>query len=185
MKPVRINLATRPLRNTKFFLFVSAGLGLVSLITVLLAVVVFSRFALKIKGASSELARLEQSIKTAQREKTRFQNKTEEATKRYQDTINFANAIILQKSFSWAEFLSRLEDALPDSSYILSLAPVAVESSRVQVRLKVASPNLDEQVALINKLLELNFSQIRVEGEDLDERGQLTSDIVVTYERHV
>lgn len=185
MKPIRINLASRPLRNRRLFLYVSGGLGVASLIAVVLAVVIFSRFALKIRGTRSELTRLEQSVQTAQRERARSQAKTQAAMKQNQDIINFVNIIILQKSFSWVEFLTRLEDGLPDSSYILSLAPVAVESNRIQFRLKVASPGLDEQLALINKLLELNFSQIRVEGEDLDDRGLLTSDMLVTYERHI
>ena len=81
--------------------------------------------------------------------------------------------------------MSKLEECLPDSSYILSLAPTVVESTRVQFRFRVVSPNLDDQVALINKLLDLNFSQPRVESEESNERGQLTSDISVTYERHI
>jgi Tfp pilus assembly protein PilN len=185
MKPVRLNLASRPLRNRRPFLYASGGLALASLLAVVLGLFIFSRFAVKIKGTQAELARLEQTAKTAERERARSRAKTQEAMKRNQNIINFVNTVIFQKSFSWAEFLSRLEDGLPDSSYILSLAPVGIESNRVQFRLRVASPGLDDQVALINKLLELSFSQIRVEGEELDNRGLLVSDILATYEKHI
>ena len=62
---------------------------------------------------------------------------------------------------------------------------MALESHRVQFRLKVASAGLDDQLALINNLLELNFSQIRVEAEEVDTGGLLTSDLLVSYERHI
>jgi hypothetical protein len=124
-------------------------------------------------------------MQSARHEKAASISKVQEAMRRNQRTVDFANAIILEKSFSWAEFLSRLEDGLPDSSFILSLVPVAVEDQRVQFRLKVASAGLNDQLALINKLLELNFSQIRVETEDVNERGLLTSELVVSYERTI
>jgi Tfp pilus assembly protein PilN len=185
MKPVRLNLASHPLRNRRLFLYAGAGLALASLVAVLLGLFIFSRFALKIRVVRAELARLEQSVQTAEREKARSTARTQEAMKGEQSIVDFVNSIIFQKSFSWAEFLSRIEEGLPDSSYILSLAPVAVESNRVQVRLKVASPTLDDQLALINKLLELSFSQIRVEGEEIDNQGLLISDILATYERRI
>jgi hypothetical protein len=47
----------------------------------------------------------------------------------------------------------------------------------------VVSRDLNDLLALINKLQELKFSQPRVETEERDDRGQLTSDISVSYER--
>jgi len=185
MKPILLNLASHPQRNRRLFLLASGGLTLASIVAIVLAVIIFSSFALKIKRTRAELDRLDQSIGTAQRVKTHSQAKVQQAMKRETDMVEFVNALILQKSFSWSEFMSRLEDGLPDASYILSLAPVAVENSRVQFQLRVASSGLDEQLALINKLLELNFSQVRVQGEDTDDRGRLISDILVTYERHI
>ncbi len=185
MKPIRVNLASRPLLNRRLFLFVGGGLALAALIALLLGGFIFSRFALKIRGTRSDLGRVEQSIQAAQREKAASEAKVEEARKRDQILADFANSVILEKAFSWSEFLSRLEEGLPDSSFILSLAPVAVESHRVQFRLKVASAGLNDQLALINKLLGLNFSQIRVEAEDVDERGLLNSELLVSYERHI
>jgi Tfp pilus assembly protein PilN len=185
MKPIRLNLASRPLRNRRLFLFAGGGLVLAAFVALFLGVFIFSHFALKLRGARSELARVNQAMQSARREKSASLLKVQEARARNQRAVDFANAIILEKSFSWAEFLSRLEEGLPDSSFILSLAPVAVESQSVQFRLKVASAGLNDQLALINKLLELNFSRIRVETEDVDDRGFLTSELVVSYERNI
>lgn len=185
MKPIRLNLASRPLRNRRLFVFAGGGLALAALISLVLGIFIFSRFALKIRGTRSELASVEQGIEKARLETSDSQAKVLAAMKRDKVSVDFVNAVILEKSFSWAEFLSRLEDGLPDSSFILSLAPVAVESHRVQFRLKVASAGLNDQVAMINRLLELNFSRVRVETENIDDRGLLTSELLVSYERQI
>ena len=185
MKPIRINLASRPLLNRRLFQFTAGAIALGALVALILGVFIFSRFALKIRGVRSELAGVEQAVQSAERERSAAQAKVQQALSRDRISVDFANSVILEKSFSWAEFLSRLEDGLPASSYILSMAPVALESHRVQFRLKVASAGLDDQLALINNLLELNFSQIRVEAEEVDTGGLLTSDLLVSYERHI
>lgn len=185
MKPIRINLASRPLRNRRLFVLASAGLGLAALLVFLLGVLVLSRFALKIRAVRSELSRVNEAIQSAQRERSKSQAMVQEAMKRDKGILDFVNGVIFEKTFSWSEFLSRLEEGLPDSSFVLSLAPVAVESRRVQFRLKVATAGLDDQVALINNLLALGFSQIRVEGEAVDDRGLLTSELLVSYERNI
>ena len=185
MKPIRINLASRPLLNRRLFQFTAGAVGLGALVALILGVFVLTRFALKISRVRSEIAGVEQAIQAAEGERSAAQARVKQALGRDRISVDFANSVILEKSFSWAEFLSRLEKGLPDSSYILSMAPVALESHRVQFRLKVASRGLDDQLALINNLLELNFSQIRVEAEDVDTGGLLTSDLLVSYERHI
>jgi hypothetical protein len=63
------------------------------------------------------------------------------------------------------------------------MAPTLVDDTRIQFRFRVVSPSLDDLLALINKLQDLKFSQPRVETEESNDRGQLTSEISVTYER--
>ncbi len=185
MTGFRVNLASRPLRNRRPYLFTAGGLALGALVALVLGIVVFSRSALKLRSVRAALDRLAQASRAAEKEKTTADARVRQATERDQAGIDFANAVILEKTFSWAAFLTRLEKGLPGSSYILSLAPVALESHRVQFRLKVASPGLDDQLELINKLLELDFSQIRVEAEEIDAGGLLTSELLVSYERHI
>jgi hypothetical protein len=63
------------------------------------------------------------------------------------------------------------------------MTPTLVDNTRIQFRFRVVSLSLDDLLALINKLQDLKFSQPRVETEERNERGQLTSEISVTYER--
>jgi len=183
MRRLNPNLATKPLRNRRLFRLLGGLLGLAFLIAAFLAVFLFLRFTLKKSTVRAGLKRANESVTTAQSEQKRLGTRINEAAKKDQGTIDTINGVILRKSFSWTSFLSKLEECLPDASYILSLAPTLVDDTRVQFRFRVVSQNLDDLLALINKLQELKFSQPRVETEERNDRGQLTSDISVTYER--
>jgi cell division protein FtsL len=183
MRRLGLNLATRPLRNRRLFAFLGGALGLAFLTVALLAIVTFFRFTLKKNGVQASLRKADETIKTSQSEQKRLGTQVKEAARKDQDIVDAVNSIILRKSFSWTDFLSKLEDALPNPSYILSLAPTLVDDTRVQFRFRVVSQNLEGLLALINKLQELKFTQPRVETEERNERGQLASDISVTYER--
>ncbi len=180
-----LNLATRPLRNRRFFFALAGALGLALLVTALLAIIVFFRFALKKGEVRARLQEVEAAIRTAQSEQKRLTARTKEAVDKQQDIIDTINGIILKKSLSWTDFLTKLEEGLPDSSYILSMSIPQVDSQRIQFRIRVASRNLDDLLTLINKLRELGFSQPRVETEERVDQGQLLSEISVTYERSV
>ncbi len=92
---------------------------------------------------------------------------------------------VIRKSFSWNAFLSELEGALPDSSYIISLAPSFIGEASLDLRVKVVSRSLDDLLAFVNNLSARNFKGIRVENESANEQGQLNSDITFTYERNL
>lgn len=185
MRRISLNLATSPLRNRRLFFFLAGCVGLGLLLAVLLAGIFFLRFNLKKRTVKASLKKVEETIQTDQREAKRLSVRNKEADKKDKEKVDLINSIILKKSFSWTEFLSKLEECLPDSSYILSLAPTLVDDSRVQFRFKVVSQSLDDLLKLVNNFQAQKFSQIRVENEERNERGQLTSEISVSYERNI
>jgi hypothetical protein len=185
MRRLNVNLATRPLRNHRLFVLLGGLLGLAFLITSLVAIILFFQFSLKKSMTRAELEKADATIRTAQTEQKRLAAKVKEAVDKDQEYIDTINGIILKKSFSWTEFLSKLEECLPNPSYILSLAIPQIDNTRIQFRVKVVSMSLDDLVALINRLQDMKFSQPRVETEERNDRGQLISEISVTYERTI
>ncbi|MFZ2053202.1 MAG: hypothetical protein WAU81_03295 [Candidatus Aminicenantales bacterium] len=178
-----VNLATRPLRNRRLFFLLGGMLGLAFLVTSLVAVIIFFQFSLKKRVVKAGLHETDASIRAAQTEEKRLAARVKEAVGKDQDIIDTINGIILKKSFSWTDFLSKLEECLPDSSYILSLAIPQIDNTRIQSRVKIVSQSLDDLLDLINRLQDLNFSRPRVETEERNDQGQLVSEISVTYER--
>ena len=184
-KRVDLNLATYPSRNRRFFYFLFGILSVLILAVSAIGAYTFWTYSAKNKNFQGRSAQVERMIHEAKRDETRFTTQIEEATKIYQRKVDLLNTLILKKSFSWMEFLSALEEALPPSCYIESLAPTLLDNGKMEVRLKVVAPNLDELLKLNRNLYEKNFTGIRIMSESANEAGLLIGEITLIYERTV
>ncbi len=183
MDVMRLNLATRPLRNRRFYRVALTASVLVLAGLTALAVFLSLKYGLAHRKARADVSGLEARIAQAGGATARFKSLAAAAAKSDKEKIDLVNAVILRKSFSWTALLSELEGALPESSFITSLAPTFAGESAVDLRIRVVSRNLDELLALIDRLKERKFTRIRVDGESTDERGQIVSEITFSYER--
>ena len=183
MKKIRLNLASRPLRNTRFYHACLVGLAFLLIMLTFLAGFFFIKYGFKDRRAKSSLWTVEGQMQQVQAEETRFKTRADAVAKAEKGRVDLVNSIIFRKSFSWNAFLSELESALPDPSYITSLAPSFVGEASLDLRIKVVSRSLDDLLALINNLSARNFKRIRVENESADERGQLITEITFNYGR--
>jgi len=181
-RPVRINLASEPLENKRLFR------TLLALALVLIAVVglaagwSFVRFQVKSSRQGAEAARLESSLETARSESSRFRSRVQDLTKKHKGEVDFLNDLILRKTFSWVELLSRLEDSLPPSGSVSSLSPAFKGGAKAGVTLTAVFQNLNDLLAFIQNLQARGFSDIRLVSEGKNGYGLLESEIAVVYE---
>jgi len=182
-KRVSLNLASQPLKNKKLFYLVCFLLCSLFVALSVLGGYIYVSSKGKARSIEATLNEMEQSRQRIQSEAAKYSVGIQRAAKDYEATVEFINSLILRKSFSWVDFLSCLEDSLPDSSYIVSLAPTLTEDLQVKVRFEVISRNLDDLLKLLNSLKSFKFKDIRVLSEDSNERGFLRSEIALTYER--
>lgn len=184
-KKIYVNLASHPLRNRRFF-FLVTGI-LVVLICVFSALAGYTYWVYGKKNRDYALSRtqIEKKMQDVLREDQRLSMLIDEASQKYSDRIDFINTLIYKKSFSWVDFLSALEDSLPETCYVVSMAPSLKENSKMEVRLKIAAPNLDELLKFNKNLYEKQFTNIRIVSESRDEIGMLVSEISLVYERTV
>lgn len=180
---IHLNLATHPLKNKKLFSFCLIFIGVIFLFLSVTGGVIYFSYKNKAEAVKASLLNFDQSIKEIQSKQNRFQIEKMEGT--YQETVNIINGLIFRKSFSWIDFLSCLEDSLPSSSYIVSLAPTMSEDLQMRVRFAVVSRSLEDLLELINNLKEMKFTNIRVLNEVSNEQGFLRSEISLTYERNI
>jgi Tfp pilus assembly protein PilN len=184
-KRVNLNLATHPLRNRRFFFLLLGILGVLILAMSMIGGYTFWKYSQRNKNFQVNNAQMESMMHDAKREELRLSKQIEEATQSYQEKVDLLNTLILKKSFSWVDFLSALEESLPASCYIESLAPTLKENSQMEVRLKVAAPSLDELLKLNKNLFQKNFIGIRIISESINETGLLVAEITLIYERTV
>jgi hypothetical protein len=146
---------------------------------------IFVEYKAKAQETRASVKRTDKLIKDAQREEEDFSAKIEDAIIKYKGKVDLINSIILGKSFSWIEFLSDLENSLPDSSYIVSMAPTLAKDSKVQLSFKVVYSSVNDLLELYNNLKALKFNQIRIISEAENERGLLLSEISLNYEKDI
>lgn len=180
---LNLNLASHPLKNKKLFILVCFILCTLFVVLAVFGGVVYFTYKGKARSIEADLAGTEQSKQQLQSDVIKFSAGINRTSKEHQGTVELINSLILKKSFSWVNFLSTLEDSLPDASYIISLAPTLAEDLQVKVRFEVISRNLDDLLKLLNNLKGFDFKDIRVLSEAMNERGYLRSEIALTYER--
>lgn len=184
-KRLNVNLSSQPLRNRRlFYLLFSAAVTAFVLVS-FLAGAIFVKYKKEADRARSSLGKVGQLIAIAQKEEKEFEAGSLQESKKYKEKVDLINGIVLRKSFSWIEFLSNLENSLPEASYIVSLAPTLTEDSRIELRFKVVSQNLLDLLKFVNNLNALKFKQIRFLSETKNETGQILSEISLSYERNI
>ncbi len=180
---IRLNLAARPLRNRRFYR-VALGASIVALaVLTALAGFLSVKFGLAHRRARAEVAGLESRLVKAGAETSRLKAAAAAAARSDKEKIDLVNSVIMRKSFSWTGLLSELESSLPDASYITSLAPSFTSESAMDLKIKIVSRNLDDLLALVDRLTERKFTRIRVTSESAEERGRIASEITFSYER--
>ncbi len=182
---IHLNLATHPLRNRRFFSFCLIFMGIIFLFLSVTGGVVYFSYRNKAEAIKASLLELDQSTKEMQSKERQNRSQIEKVEGTYQETVDAINGLIFRKSFSWIDFLSCLEDSLPPSSYIVSLAPTISEDLQMRVRFAVVSRSLEDLLELINNLKGMKFKNIRVLNEVSNEQGFLRSEISLTYERNI
>jgi hypothetical protein len=181
-KNVPVNLASRPLRNRRFFAAALLAFAVVFALAALGAGLSLGKSRKLEAGARSDLGRMVRLSASALKEKDAWSAEAAELARQLKDTVAAVNGIILRKSFSLVDVFTRLEEALPAGSYVAGISPLEAADGRLDLRFRVVSPSLPELLALVQKLAGLGFKNISVKNEATVE-GRLVSEITFSHER--
>ena len=179
----RLNLASRPVRNRRFFRLAFGLLLGACLIAAAAAGWLLVRYAGGAQRARAETADLQFKIRSAREETRLLTRAVANAEKALGSTVALVNDAILRKRFSWTGLLSDLEASLPGRSFITSLTPGFAGEGSVVLKIGLVSSGLDDLLAFLKNLDVKKFSQVRIENETPSPQGQLVSEISVRYER--
>jgi hypothetical protein len=181
--PLNLNLATRPRRNRRLYVFLSRGLAVLLVVLVGLSVFAVLKYggeSARLRASISEARKIEDEVR---REERRLTADIRAEEKLSRGRVDLVNGIILKKTFSWTKLLTEFEAALPGPSFITSLVPSITDQGAVALRMRVTSRNLDDLTMLINNLNTRGFKNIQVFDETRADDGRLVTEISLTYER--
>lgn len=181
---LRLNLATRPLRNRRIF-FWGAGILAAGLAASAAAgAYLFIRFATEARSAKREAAALTERTTAARRETLRLERETAQAERQLGEDVNAVNAAIRRKVFSWTRVLGEIEAALPGESVLVAFQPAAADDRGLTLKLDIASADMEGLLAFLGGLDAGRFSAIRVESESPGAGGRLVTPITLRYDQN-
>lgn len=152
MKPIHLNLASRPFRDYRP---VYAAVVLMALLTAFLAlnnVDTFLRYRTETRTTRANIDKLEGQIADEQ-------HKTEGLTQRLRGVdlkllasqTEFANSQLAERAFSWSELLDRLERVLPADVRLQSVAPSFSKDGLVHLSTTCITKTGEGLTATINR----------------------------------
>ena len=182
---LNLELASHPLRNKRlFFLCLFLLVVLTSSVAVISGSLYF-KFRNNLDRTQLKIEEIEQKKGRVQMEEIQIADQIESDTAANQKKIDFINSLIYRKSFSWIDFLSDLENALPTRCYIVSLALSPRGELGMEVRVRVAAPTLPDLLDLITQMVKLGFEDVLIRNEEIATNGSLISEVSFIYEKHI
>ena len=152
MKPIHLNLASRPFRDYRP---VYAAVVLMALLTAFLAlnnVDTFLRYRTETKTTRADIAKLELQIADEHRRaETLTQRLRGFDLKLLASQTEFANAQLAERAFSWSELLDRLERVLPTDVRLQSVTPSFDKDGLVHLSMTCVTKTGEGLTATINR----------------------------------
>jgi hypothetical protein len=152
VKPLHLNLASRPFRDYRP---VYAAVVLMALLTAFLAlnnVDTFLRYRTETKATRANIARLELQIADEQRRTDTFAQRLRGFDlKLLASQTEFANAQLAERAFSWSELLDRLEKVLPNDVRLVSVNPSFDKDGLVHLSMQCTTKTGEGLTATINR----------------------------------
>ena len=182
--PLRLNLATRPVRNRRIFQWTAGALAAGFAVSAAAGGFLFVRFKVEGRRARREAARLMDGTREAQSKALVLARETGNAERDLGGDVDVLNAAIRRKVFSWTRLLGEIEAALPAESVLLSFQPGQADERGLALKIDVASANLQGLLAFLRSLEGGRFSTIRMENESPGAGGRLVSSLTLRYDQN-
>lgn len=153
MKPIHLNLATRPYRDYRPVYAVVVVLSLVAAFLMETNIETYYRYIHETKATRARIADLEEQTKRErQREEIAKQRLQGLDLARLGAQTKFINAKLAQRAFSWSHLLDALESVLIDDVRLMSVAPHFGENGRIDLTLEFQSKSSDGMITTINRM---------------------------------
>jgi Tfp pilus assembly protein PilN len=182
VKPLHLNLASRPYRDNRIYVgVIMAGWTLVAALAYM-NFDTYLRYRSETGTTRAKIALLEAQAT----EEERRTSATNDRVKRIDlvkltNETKFVNTQLAEHAFSWSELLDRLEVVLPEDVRVRGLAPNFEKNGRVHLNLQLESKNQNAILDTLNALTkDTRFTQA-FPTSDVTTNGVYTFSVSVDY----
>ncbi|MDQ3282454.1 MAG: hypothetical protein M3Q69_13720 [Acidobacteriota bacterium] len=153
MKPIHLNLASRPYRDYRP---VYAAVVVMSLLTAFLMlnnVDTYYRYTHETRNTRAKIASVEAQTERERELGRKVQERLGSIDLGHLDAqTRFVNAKLEERAFSWSALLDELESVLADDVRLISVAPTFTEQGPVQLSLAFETKTADGMITTINRM---------------------------------
>jgi hypothetical protein len=182
VKPLHLNLASRPYRDYRPVYAAVVAMSLVTAFLMLNNVETYYRYTRDTHSTRTKIASIEaQTQQERQREQMVQQRIKGLDLGRLSAQTTFVNAKLAERAFSWSTLLDELESVLADDVRLVSVAP-GFGDSGIQLSLDFVSKSGDGMIKTINRMnADPQFLHPFPSSQSAVETGGYTFSLTVQY----
>lgn len=183
MKPIHLNLASRPFRDYRPVYAVVVLMSLLTAFLMLNNIDTYYRYIHETRNTRAKIASIEAQT---QRERE-LQGNVERRMKgldlaRLDAQTKFINAKLAERAFSWSTLLDELESVLSDDVRLLAVSPNFKKDGPIELILQFESKSSDGMITTINRMnADPQFLSPFPSSESATEDGHYRFDLSVQY----
>jgi hypothetical protein len=152
VKPLHLNLASRPYRDYRPVYAVVVAMSLITAFLMLNNVETYYRYTRDTRNTREKIASLEAQTQQEREREQSVQQRTKGLDlARLSAQTTFVNAKLTERAFSWSTLLDELESVLADDVRLVSVAPEFREGA-IQLSLEFVSKSPDGMIKTVNRM---------------------------------
>jgi hypothetical protein len=152
VKPLHLNLASRPYRDYRPVYAAVVAMSLVTAFLMLNNVETYYRYTRDTRSTRTKIASIEaQTQQERERERTVQQRTKGLDLGRLGAQTSFVNAKLAERAFSWSTLLDELESVLADDVRLVSVAPTFGDNG-IQLSLDFVSKSANGMIKTVNRM---------------------------------
>jgi Tfp pilus assembly protein PilN len=164
----RLNLSSKPFRNSTIPWLLSAAILLISIISFVFLYARWGNISSEAQLVKTSSQQIEDELKTYQEKE---QQVRQQLTPQQQQVLLAAHKLVIMKQFSWSRLFSDLENVLPGgiSVSVVNVDDVVLRNGRTEAELQlgVLSRSYQSVVGMIDNMNSSGIFRAEMRGQDL------------------
>jgi hypothetical protein len=153
VKPIHLNLASRPYRDYTPVNLVAATMFVLMLLLAWFNIDTAIRYRVETRNTRAKIAQLEAQQRREKELEASAQTRLASIDVKFLDEqTRFINQKLAQRAFSWSALLDKLESVLAQDVRLLSVAPSFADDGTIKLGLAFESKSNDGMITTINRM---------------------------------
>lgn len=153
MKPLHLNLASRPWQNTRPFWILIGVTAAVIAILLVYNIQTAWRYYVETEETRAAISEIQMRVTSERQAGAQLQRQIEALDRRdLMQRVEFVNRQIMERSFSWSQLLDHLERVLPNDVKLATLRPTIAKDGPILLAMNCIAKNQDAYVDTIRQL---------------------------------